>query len=68
MSVSIREPFTREEERADIERFARMTWLGRIESALWRMHKFAEFDSWEERHYYDGLRFIIHFRDKVDAY
>ena len=43
-------------------------WLQRVEKALWRMHKFSKFDSWEERHYYDGLRFIINHRTNNDGY
>lgn len=52
----------------DAERALRLLWLGRIEKALWRMHKHTEFDSWEEIHYYDGLRLIIWHRSEKDGY
>jgi hypothetical protein len=52
----------------DYERAARLDLLGRVEKALWRLHKHAPFDSWEEVHYYDGLRFVISHRTENDGY
>lgn len=56
------------EEHRHHERVAMKHWLGRVDAALRRAHKFAEFDSWEERYYYDGWVFIGRLRDEFDAY
>lgn len=54
-------------ENESIEEFASRHWLERIEQALWRAHKDSTerlgLDSYEEAHYYEALRFIIHHRD-----
>jgi hypothetical protein len=46
----------------------RKSLLGRVEKALWRLHKHSEFGSWEEIHYYSGLSYVISHRANNDGH